>query len=262
MAKPRVMILRAPGTNCDGETAYAFQRAGAEPTAVHILQWIEQPTLSESFQILCFPGGFSFGDDIAAGRILASKIHTHLADAIHKFQTEDKLVLGICNGFQIMMRLGIFFDAPPDKPPATLCWNRQGRYEDRWVHLAVHRKDSPFLRGIDTMFLPIAHAEGRIVFASRQTQQELESQGQLALRYATSEGITDHDDILPFPVNPNGAEGNVAGLCDPTGRILGLMPHPERHIDPTHHPAWTRFDSLPSEGDGMAIFRNAAGYFG
>jgi phosphoribosylformylglycinamidine synthase len=112
------------------------------------------------------------------------------------------------------------------------------------------------------MFLPIAHAEGRIVFASRQTQQELESYGQLALRYATSEGITDHDDILPFPVNPNGAEGNVAGLCDPTGRILGLMPHPERHIDPTHHPAWTRFDSLPSEGDGMAIFRNAAGYFG
>ena len=135
MAKPRVLVLRAPGTNCDVETSYAFEMAGAEPVRLHVNQLMENPSLASTFQILCFPGGFSYGDDIAAGRILATQIKTFLSETLEMFRQEDRLVLGICNGFQIMMRLGIFFEQAEKTPPATLTWNRQGRFEDRWVHL-------------------------------------------------------------------------------------------------------------------------------
>ncbi|MFN9851809.1 MAG: phosphoribosylformylglycinamidine synthase subunit PurQ, partial [Planctomycetota bacterium] len=135
MAKPRVLIVRAPGTNCDVETEYAFELAGAETQRLHVNQIIDHPRLAERFQILCFPGGFSYGDDIAAGRIAAVQWQTRLSDTLAQFRSEDRLVLGICNGFQIMMRLGIFFDEDIDQTPATLTWNRQARFETRWVHL-------------------------------------------------------------------------------------------------------------------------------
>ncbi|MFM7976930.1 MAG: phosphoribosylformylglycinamidine synthase I [Pirellula sp.] len=260
MAKPKALIVRAPGTNCDIETAYAFELAGAEALRVHVNQLIDKPSLADSFQILCFPGGFSYGDDIAAGRIAAVQWQTRLSDVLHVFQTQDRLVLGICNGFQIMMRLGIFFDAQDDTPPATLTWNTQGRFETRWVHLKPESDHCVFLRGIDRIYLPMAHAEGRLLLRDQQARDQLVERKQIAVRYCDSDGNTG-DEGLAFPVNPNGAQWNIAGICDPSGRIFGLMPHPERYLDPTNHPSWTRQSSLPEHGEGLKIFKNAVEYF-
>lgn len=260
MAKPRVLVLRAPGTNCDVETAFAFEMAGAEPVRLHVNQLIENPSLAGGFQILCFPGGFSYGDDIAAGRILATQLQTFLSDTLELFKQEDRLVLGICNGFQVMMRLGVFFDEIQGAVPVTLTWNRQGRFEDRWVHLRPDKSHCVFLKDIEHMYLPMAHAEGRILFRDEQAKQILREKRQLAIRYCTSAGACG-DDILPFPENPNGAELNIAGICDSSGRIFGMMPHPERHLFATNHPFWTRRDTQPEFGDGLAVFQNAVRYF-
>lgn len=259
-AKPRVLLVRAPGTNCNAETAYAFERAGASVSTVHVQCLVDDPRGGDGFQILCFPGGFSYGDDIAAGRILAQRLQVHLPDLIGEFQSRDKLVLGICNGFQILMRLGVFFPGDDHAPLATLAHNQQNRFEDRWVHLTCENTNCVFLQGVRNMFLPIAHAEGRFVLRDEAARRQLINGGQLAIRYSDSEGRVV-DETLPFPINPNGAELNVAGISDPSGRIFGLMPHPERHIDPTHHPFWTRRDEQPQVGDGMSIFENAVGYF-
>ncbi len=260
MASPRVLILRAPGTNCDVETAFAFEQVGAVVDSIHVNRLISEPKLAEGHQILCFPGGFSYGDDIAAGRILAQQLRSHLQGLVGEFCSKDRLVLGICNGFQIMMRLGIFFPNQTSTAPATLTLNKQSRFEDRWVNLAVATDICIFLRGLSTLFLPIAHAEGRFVIRDEHAARQLLDQGQLGLRYSQPEGLTS-DTVLPFPTNPNGAEYNVAGICDPTGRIFGLMPHPERHLDYTHHPTWTRRKVQPEFGEGRAIFKNAVDFF-
>ncbi len=260
MSKPKVLVLRAPGTNCDLETAHAFEMAGAETSRIHIQQLIEKPIWAEKYQILCLPGGFSYGDDIAAGRILATELQTSLSDMVERFVDEDRLILGICNGFQVLMRLGIFFDSPPQRPDATLTWNKKGRFEDRWVHLRVASELCPFLTGIDQMYLPIAHAEGRLVIRDSATAAKLENAGQLVLRYTSESGSSDNS-LLEFPDNPNGADMNIAGLCDSSGRVFGLMPHPERHLFATHHPSWTRRETQPEHGDGLQIFKNAVSYF-
>lgn len=264
-ASPRVLVLRAPGTNCDEETAYAFELAGATAESVHVNRLIENPTLGDRYQILCVPGGFSYGDDIAAGRILASRLHQHLSDLVEQFAQQDRLVLGICNGFQVLMRLGILTRDLDSPNPATLTWNDHGRFEDRWVHLQSDRAQSTptpcvFLKDIDRMYLPMAHAEGKFTADSEATLQQLADAGRLALRYTKADEPAV-DQTLPFPDNPNGADRNVAGICDASGRLFGLMPHPERHIDPTHHPFWTRRDQQPKHGDGFKIFQNAVEYF-
>lgn len=261
MAKPKVLVVRAPGTNCDVETAYAFELAGAEAHRLHVNQLIEHPDLARAYQILCFPGGFSYGDDIAAGRIAAVQWQTRLTETLEMFREEDRLVLGICNGFQIMMRLGIFFDSGPTNPPATLTWNLQGRFESRWVHLKPESNHCVFLRGIEKIYLPMAHAEGRFLTRDEQARTMLHERNQIAVRYCTADGKTG-DSGLAFPDNPNGAEWNVAGICDPSGRIFGLMPHPERFLFPTNHPSWTRLNPLPTHGEGLKIFENAVAYFG
>ncbi len=261
MANPRVLLLRAPGTNCDIETAFAFESVGALVTSVHINQLIESPEIGKTCQILCLPGGFSYGDDIAAGRILAQRMKVHLVDLINEFRGEDRLVLGICNGFQVMMRLGIFFPGAEDNPPATLALNSHARFEDRWVHLKNVDSNSVFLRGIDTMYLPMAHAEGRFAVRDVETTENLKAAGQLGLRYSAADGTTS-DTSLSFPDNPNGAQYNVAGISDPTGRVFGLMPHPERHFEATHHPFWTRRKTQPEHGEGRKMFENAVAYFG
>ena len=265
MPSPRVLILRAPGTNCDEETAYAFERAGAETERVHVNRLIENPALKDRYQILCVPGGFSYGDDIAAGRILATRLRRHLSDMVDSFVhgAGDRLVLGICNGMQVLMRLGVLTEGVnnDETPPATLTWNNHGRFEDRWVHLVVDKTPCVFLKDIERMYLPMAHAEGKFVAADDSVLNRLKDAGRLAVRYSDSESGTVQDDVLPFPANPNGADANVAGVCDASGRVFGLMPHPERHIDPTQHPFWTRRKEQPEHGDGFAMFQNAVDWF-
>lgn len=258
---PRVLILRAPGTNCDEESQYAFHLAGGNAERVHVNRLLEQPALLDEYQILCLPGGFSYGDDLAAGRILGSQLRHHLFDAIKRFHDAGKLVLGICNGFQILIKSGILLeDDPVAGPAATLTWNETGRFEDRWAHLAVSGNKSVFLAGIKSMYLPIAHAEGKFVARDKQTLDLLATSGQLVLRFARDAQTAASDEPLPFPANPNGSMLNVAGVCDPTGRVLGLMPHPERHVDPTQHPRWTRGEAS-EQGDGLRLFQNAVRYF-
>lgn len=266
MPSPRVLVLRAPGTNCDEETAYAFERAGATTERVHVNRLIENPTLKDRYQILCLPGGFSYGDDIAAGRILATRMVKHLAELLDTFVhgAGDRLVLGICNGMQVLMRLGVLTEdvaAADGQQPATLTWNNHGRFEDRWVDLATDGSQCVFLRNIEHMYLPMAHAEGKFVARSEAVLNELRSAGRLCLRYARDASGPVEDERLEFPANPNGADANVAGVCDATGRVFGLMPHPERHIDPTQHPYWTRRKEQPAAGDGLAMFENAVSWF-
>lgn len=267
----RALILRAPGTNCDVESAFAFERAGAHAERLHINRLLEQPALLKEFQILCLPGGFSYGDDLGAGRILGNQIRHHLFDWLHEFKAAGKLVLGICNGFQILTKSGILLESTADRaptsttdealsPPATLTGNASGKFEDRWVRLRVSGSKCVFFRDIETMYLPVAHAEGRFVARDENVLAALEANGQLALKYAPLQGNGEAHGPAPYPDNPNGAMADVAGVCDATGRVCGLMPHPERHIDPTHHPRWTR-GPLAAEGDGLRIFRNAVQYF-
>lgn len=254
----RVLVLRAPGANCDLEAAFAFERAGAVAERVHVNRLLEQPRLLDDFQVLCLPGGFSYGDDLGAGRILGSQIQHHLFDAVHKFKADGKLVLGICNGFQILVKSGILLDDGGDArgPAATLTNNDSGKFEDRWVQLQANGDKCVFFAGCDSLYLPVAHAEGKFVPRDEATLAALESAGQLVLRYAGNR----NGGPMPYPDNPNGSVAAVAGVCDSTGRVCGLMPHPERHIDPTQHPRWTR-GPLPPEGDGLAVFRNAVQYF-
>jgi len=263
MTRPNVLVLRAPGTNCDVETAFAFDQAGANAELMHVNRLLEKPSLFSQFQILCIPGGFSYGDDVAAGRILANQIQHHLAGHLAEFKDAGKLILGICNGFQVLIKSGILLTPDPERgPAATLTWNDSGKFEDRWVRLKVHGSKSVFLRGIDSMYLPVAHAEGKFVARDQEVLAELESAGQLVLRYRPlgGEGDGDLPGPVPYPANPNGSVADTAGICDAAGRVLGLMPHPERHIDPTQHPHWTRA-GLAEVGDGMQVFVNAVEYF-
>ncbi len=273
MATPRVLLVRAPGTNCDEETAFAWTVAKGSPQTQHIHSVLNQPQMLSGYQILCLPGGFSYGDDIAAGRILASQLSGKLGDALRTFRDTGKLILGICNGFQVLMRTGMLFaeaEAPQQAAPATLTWNLSGRFEDRWVQLSSSDSPCVFLQGIDHLTLPIAHAEGRFVARDIPTLEQFQTSGQLVLRYSlppeqdrppsADNAPIAGESILPYPHNPNGSQGNVAGLCDATGRVLGLMPHPERFVDFTQHPCWTRRTTREA-GDGLALFQNAVRFF-
>lgn len=256
---PRVLILRAPGTNCDLESAHAFELAGAQTERLHVNQLLADPSLAKQFQILCLPGGFSYGDDISAGTILGSQIRHHLRDCLEDFRARAGLILGICNGFQILMRTGMLLPDEATGPPATLTLNNSGKFEDRWVELGVEGSKCVMLSGIERMYLPVAHAEGRFVTRDQAVLDKLAAAGQLVLRYRQSAECSSGE--VAYPANPNGAQANVAGICDATGRVFGLMPHPERFVDPTQHPHWTRARKLDQPGEGLQVFRNAVNYF-
>ena len=250
MPRPTALILRSPGTNCDAEAAFAFQQAGADTQSLHVNTLRDRPGLLRQCQILVLPGGFSYGDDVAAGRILANQLRHYLADAVREFRMQEKLVLGICNGFQILLKAGLIVPPDEDGPLATLAANARGRFEGRWVHLEARPGNCVFLKGVRSMHLPVAHGEGRFVARKEWILRGLEQAGQTVLRYA-GDG---------FPDNPNGSEGNVAGLCDATGRVFGLMPHPERAALAVQLPQRTRA-GLAAAGDGLRVFRNAVEYF-
>lgn len=253
---PHVLVLRAPGTNCDQETARAFEQAGAVAQRVHVRRLIEEPRMTEEFQILCIPGGFSYGDDIAAGKILAGQIALHLAEQIQRFRDAGKLILGICNGFQVLLKSGLLLAGDDEGPVATLTWNDSGRFEARWVRLSVDGSKCLFFTGMQSAMLPVAHAEGKFVARHEQKLAELDRAGHFVARYRPWHG--DGTRRVAYPDNPNGSQENVAAVCDTTGRILGMMPHPERFVHPTHHPHWTRHRP---DADGLRIFQNAVRCF-
>jgi phosphoribosylformylglycinamidine synthase len=257
--KPRTLILRSAGTNCDAETAYAFELAGAQTETLHINRVLAEPALLERFQMLAIPGGFSYGDDIAAGRILANQIAHHLHDALHRFVEEGKPIIGICNGFQVLVKTDLLPGpvAGRQGQVCTLTHNEGGRFIDRWVHLAARHELCIWTRGLDRLELPIAHGEGKFVVPDEQIRRALWDNGQVALVYVKPDGSPANGN---FADNPNGSIDDIAGICDETGLVFGLMPHPERHVDATQHPAWTSRQPLPSSGAGLQIFRNAMTY--
>jgi phosphoribosylformylglycinamidine synthase I len=256
MAIPRVLILRAPGSNCDAEAQFAFELAGAYAERVHINRLRENPRLLRSCQILVIPGGFTYGDDVAAGKILAIQLQHFLGDALRQFRDAEKLILGICNGFQVLLKAGLIMPPDEDGPIATLAHNESARFEDRWVTLKVNATRCPwFLAGYQKLYVPVAHGEGKFVCRESWILKGLDQTGQICLKYVDADGRPG-----AYPINPNGSQADAAGVCDTTGRVLGVMPHPERHTLPVQHPQWTRRGLAP-EGEGLRLFKNAVGFF-
>jgi len=255
MARPKVLILRAPGANCDAEAQFAFERAGGQADRLHINRLRDQPALLHNYQILVIPGGFTYGDDVAAGKILANQLSVFLGEQLRIFRDQEKLILGVCNGFQAILKAGLIMPADDDGPLATLAHNASGKFEDRWVHLQAMPGKCVFLHGCDRLYLPVAHGEGNFICRAGWILKGFEQAGQVVLRYVDAAGKPGH-----YPANPNGSQGDIAGVCDATGRVLGLMPHPERHVLPTQHPQWTRL-GMAAEGDGLRLFKNAVAYF-
>lgn len=256
MTDVKAIVLRAAGINCDLETEYALQLAGAHASRVHINRIMENKTLLDDYQILVFPGGFSYGDDVAAGKILANQVIHHLADAVRRFIDQGKLVLGICNGFQVLVKSGILPGIDSDKPEGsvTITNNDSGKFEDRWVYLEPTTDRCVFIEKDRRIYLPIAHGEGKVVTKDEQVLDTIKSQGHIAFKYVDSDG-SEGD----FPVNPNGSIESIAALTDTTGRVLGMMPHPERFVRTSQHPRFTRErDSV--DADGRTIFDNAVRY--
>lgn len=254
----RALVLTGFGINCDGETLAAFQRAGADVQRVHLNDVIERPAMLDSFHIMALPGGFSFGDDVASGKILANRLRYKLGDPIKQFIAAGKLVIGICNGFQVMVKMGLLplFEGEFEQD-VTLTLNDSGRFENRWVNLRVEPSTRCiWVKGIDRIELPVRHGEGKFIPRDNAVLERLRANGQIALRYVNADGTPAQG---VFPANPNGAIEDIAGICDPSGRVFGLMPHPEAFVDRTNHPRWTR-ESLPEEGFGLQVFRNAVGY--
>ncbi len=248
MAKPRVLILRAPGTNCDGETAYAFQLAGAVVSEFHVNRLIDGTARLADFQIGVIPGGFTYGDDIAAGKVLANELRLKLGEDVSRFIAKGGLFLGVCNGFQVLVKAGLLPEPGGDASRVTLTNNDSGKFECRWIHLAADpNSNCVFTKGIERMMLPVAHGEGKLV-ADPAMLPNLN----VALRYCDASGNV----AAGYPDNPNGSLDNITGLSDKSGRIFGLMPHPERHVRGTQHPQWT-LSGPRAEGDGLRIFRNA-----
>lgn len=259
----KAVVIRAAGTNCDAEMMRAFALAGATPELLHVDRLIAEPARLQEFDLIAFPGGFSFGDDIASGRIFAAKLREKLYPALRDAARAGVPMIGACNGFQVMVQVGLlpgpsagqpWPEAEPPKQITALSFNSGGRFIDAWVNVEINDR-SPCIwtkglsaafagRGAAAMRLPIAHGEGRFVPASQEVLSEIESNQQVAVRYAK---------------DVNGSTNNIAGICDSTGRIFALMPHPERYLDWHMHPFWTRLSAGDRQGPtpGLMMFQNA-----
>ncbi len=256
MSSPKVLVLRAPGINCERETHHAFTRAGGTPSFVHIQQLLAAPTQLDSFRILAVPGGFSYGDDISSGRVLAQEMKAQLGCRILQFVERGGLVLGICNGFQVLVRLGLL---PCTRgtlaEEVTLTHNLSNHYECRWVTLKTQKSRCVFLPSGLLLRWPAAHGEGRLVARDATLQKLLLDEGFATALYVDENGQATER----YPHNPNGTPLGFAGLTNRNGRVLGVMPHPDRSYLPTHMPNWRHTQlsrgSLPDDGDGMVVFR-------
>lgn len=267
MATPNVLVLSGYGINCEEETQHAFELAGARGRILHVNDLIVSPGLLSEYQIFAFPGGFSYGDDTGAGNALANKMKSRLGEHLSQFIADEKLAIGICNGFQVLVNLGLISNLEGNATrEAALIHNDNARYTDRWVDLQFQqgRTRSPWTQGLDKMRVPIAHGEGKF-YATPETLSRMNVQGLVAARYFEGEVCK----MQGYPANPNGSLENIAAATDPTGRVLGIMPHPERAIRFTHLPYWTLLKEqlrragqpIPEYGDGLAIFQNAVKYF-
>lgn len=268
MTEPiRAIVITGNGTNCEMEMAQACRLAGFDAVEiVHISQLLCGEKRLADYDFLNLPGGFLDGDDLGSAKAGANRIlhaavgerQERLFDQFLAFIAAGKLILGVCNGFQLLVKLGMLpgFEGRYDCQRVTLTHNDSGRFEDRWVNLTVDAA-SPciFTRGLERIYLPVRHGEGKFIAQDDATLERLRREGLIALRYSDGQGRPTQ----AFPANPNGSVDAVAGICDATGRIFGLMPHPEAYAHRTNHPRWTR-EELPEEGAGLAIFRNAAAY--
>ncbi len=254
---PKALVLTGYGINCDIETQHAFKLAGARAQRVHINDLINGKERLSDYHILSFPGGFSFGDDIASGKVLANMVKYNIGEQIQEFIDSGKLILGICNGFQAMVKMGLLpgFNEDYATQEVTLTYNDSGRFEDRWVHLKANKiSNCMFTKEIENIYLPVRHGEGKFVAKNPQVLEKLVKGNHIVFQYVDTEGKA-----AGYPHNPNGSVNNIAAICDKTGRVFGMMPHPEAFQHRTNHPGWTR-EELPEEGAGIAIFRNGVEY--
>jgi phosphoribosylformylglycinamidine synthase I len=255
-----VLIITGYGLNCEDESRYAWELAGAQPRYIHFNDLLENPSQLHDFAALMFIGGFSYGDHMTSGHVFALRARHHMRGELDRFIAEGKLVMGICNGFQIIVKLGLLpgLDSEYFTQKLSIMQNDCGTFQNRWVTLRFEsRSPCVYSRGLDRMPLPIRHGEGKVFTLDKALLQRLEAAGCVACRYADPEtGEATHQ----FPHNPNGSLNAIAGLCDPTGRIFGMMPHPEAYLYPENHPQWEcqkRDGVLAEHGSGLALFRNA-----
>ncbi|MDD3153410.1 MAG: phosphoribosylformylglycinamidine synthase subunit PurQ [Victivallaceae bacterium] len=257
----KTLVITGFGLNCEKETAAAIEHVGGSAELVHLNDLIAGKRKLEEFHFLTFIGGFSFGDHLGSGTVFANKVKFSLREQLEKFVADGKLVIGICNGFQTLTRLGLVpaLNGHYFQQEAALAHNDSGLFRDDWCTLKVEAGNpSVFLRGIDTVRLPLRHGEGKFV-AEPEVLDAIEKNHQVAVRYVNSDGSRAE----AFPENPNGSLNSIAGITDPTGRIFGLMPHPEAFLSPYNAPDWTLARSenrLPKEGDGVVFFANAIDY--
>lgn len=260
------LVVTGHGINCEYETKFALDSAGFDKVDLGHLNFIVSGDVKlEDYELIVFPGGFLDGDDLGAAQACANRIKHSVVDGerllekVLRFVDNGKLILGICNGFQLLVKLGLLpaLNGDYKQRNFSLTGNDSGRFEDRWVNLTVD-PNSPcvFTKNISNVYLPVRHGEGKIVALNDSIVDEVMIRGQAVLYYTTPD---THQPTMEYPWNPNGSSRSIAGLCDPTGRVFGLMPHPECYIHKTHHPRWTR-ENLKEEGDGFAIFRNAASF--
>lgn len=263
--EPRVLVFSGYGLNSEEETAYGFELAGAKADIIHINDLVDGLFDMGNYQILSFPGGFAYGDDTGAGNAYANKVRNHLWEKVSEFVSQDKLIIGICNGCQIVANLGLVpaFEKNYGERQAALNHNKSARFTTRWTDLQV-MNNSPWLTGIESLSLPIAHGEGNF-YTDGNNLKKLNSQKQIALKYING----DISKYLDLPANPNGSLDDIAGITDETGRILGLMPHPERGMFFVQRPDsnWLKEkyrrkgDKIPEYSDGLKLFNNAVQYF-
>ena len=264
--KPKALIMLTDGTNCETELAYSFKKAGADADIVHLKSIIEQedPILEkkifmDDYQIFAIPGGFSYGDYLGAGKVLAYELKRDLGEKLEKFISDGKLVIGICNGFQALVKSGFLPDSSnKSEQTVSLTYNQVNRFRDDWVKLVANENKCIWTKGIKEIYLPIAHGEGRFQ-ADEETLKEIALNKQIVFMYADEKGPT-----MNFPNNPNGSVLSIAGICDQTGRVFGLMPHPERYHSKENNPEFFKNKHSTTnryEFTGLKIFQNAAEYF-
>ncbi|MBN1141044.1 MAG: phosphoribosylformylglycinamidine synthase subunit PurQ [Deltaproteobacteria bacterium] len=269
MSKPvRAIVITGHGVNCEKEMAHACRLAGADAAdIVHMAELLAGRVRLRDYQLLNFPGGFLDGDDLGSAKAGVNRLRyaavaggENLLAQIRSFVGDGKLVIGVCNGFQLLVKMGLLPALHGDygRQSVTLTCNERGRFEDRWVWLRVD-PDSPciFTRGLQRLYLPVRHGEGKFVAQSGAVLAALEAKRLGVLKYCLPENDLP---TLDYPWNPNGSEAAIAGICDESGRVFGLMPHPEAYQHRTHHPRWSREPELPEEGMGLWLFRNAVEY--